>query len=624
MPAVSAKVTAAGRSDDGRLLASGLAALDGGRPDQALAEAEQLLSGAQSHGAGLVLLGFAGLLRNQPALALEALLAAHEEQPASPLIAEALAILYAVGGEIAEATYFAKLAQANGLDDATLACFPKAWPGFAAALLAIRERPFHHKGVRALEAHEPALAASFFEAQLAFRPNDGQSLRALADCRLALGQPRRAGELLSRFTAQAADARDLSRLSLCLAQSGAAAQAAALADEAGRRAPADGRIAAAALVAASYDPAATGDRLRDLGRARYASLLPAVPLTARAPLPEGGLRLGLLLGNPLDGDLLASVAAFAEGCRSLDGVVLIAFGDGPLDQACHAPLQGRIDQWIDVGRFDPMTLGVVVRGEAVDVLLDAGGLTAPLSGAALSHHPAPLCIAWAGQPVALPGPGVDLLLSAPGLDADAPEAPLAICTAGLIAPFGVVAAAPRERGDELLFGADLAPGQLHDDLLDAWAALLAALPQARLVLRDREFSHPDAVADLVARAGARGIAEQIELMAGSRAAFAAAVDLLLAPFAALDGFDALTALAAGRPVVACAGTGRHRRFAAAVLDSAGLGAWIADSPAAYVALAHRLAQNLDGATACARAAAATLTPERFARGVVEALRRAAA
>lgn len=626
MPAGPARATTPNTPDDDdrRLLAPGLAALDAGQVEQALAEAELLLASAPSHGAGLVLLGFVGLLRNQPALALEALLAAHEEQPASALIAEALAILYALGGELAEATYFAKLSQANGLDAATTASFPKAWPGFAGALLAIRERPYYHKGMIALETHRPALAADFFEAQLAFRPNDGQAIRALADCRLALDQPRRAAELLDRFAVAHADARDLSCLSHCLAQCGLSERAATLADEAGRRAPHDLEIATAAIAAASFDPAATAPRLRDLARVRYDGVPPLAAVAARAPLPAGGLRLGLLLGRPWDGEALAAIGTLAQGCRSLDDVTVVAFGEGPLDQACYASLHGRIDHWIDISRFDPTTLAVVIRGEGIDVMLDTGGLAASLSCATLSHHPAPLVIAWLGQPVAVPPPGTDLILSAPGLDPDIPNAALALCPAGLVAPVAGPATGRRPDDGAILLGADLRLGQIHDDLLDCWAVILAAIPNGRLVLRDRELSHPDNVAELIGRAGSRGIAERVELMTGSRAAFAAGIDLMLAPFVAADGFDALAALAAGRPAVACAGDGRHRRFAASALICAGLDSWVASSPADYAATAIRLAGDLDAAGVRARAAATAIPADHFARAMVAAIRKGAA
>ncbi|WP_165837640.1 hypothetical protein [Zavarzinia aquatilis] len=569
--------------------------------EAAIASIEARMAADPVDPAALIGLGFVAFASDQVLTALDALKQALDAAPGSAVAADSLAILYAIAGEVAEATYYAKLAQANGLDQTTASLRPAGWPGFAFVFRNIRERPLLAQGMKLMAAGQSDLAMRLIEAQAAFSPEDGETQRAFADALIAVGRPRQAAEILSRFAANGtADAFDLARLALALATigdsaaDGIAAEAIAL----GESEPAAGPdvLCAAATIATlrGADPA------RSLSR--NAGLLPAAgPLMPAAALPERP-RVGVLataLGDEAD---VETIAALAQGLREAGCGDLTVFGAGTLDRPHNRPLQGRVQRHIDAAAFDGETLAHTVAGEGIDLLLDAGGLAAPMHTLALAHHPALRTLAWLNAPCALPWTDG------------------AVPAGAALARLGTTARPARSDGPTLI-GTDIVPGQLHDDFLDALAALLDQVPDARLLFRDREFSHPDTVAALVERCGPRGIADRIEIVDGSPLAFAAGLDLYVAPFVALNGQDVVTATAVATPCVALRGTVRHRNHGAAALDALGLGDHAAADVAAFVAIGAALATDRGASARIAEAAATApaFSPAAFATALMESI-----
>ncbi|MFZ2871955.1 hypothetical protein, partial [Zavarzinia sp.] len=370
-----------------------------------------------------------------------------------------------------------------------------------------------------------------------------------------------------------------------------------------------------ALVLGTRDPAAATDVLcaaatvailTDGDPARVLEprgpLVPkAVSLVAPSPL-AGRPRIGVLataLGDEAD---VETIAALGQGLRDGNLGELVVFGAGSLDLPHNRLLQGRVSRLVDAAAFDGETLAYTIAGEGIDLLLDAGGLAAPLHADALAHHPARRVLSWLNAPCALPW-------TEDAVPAGASLARLETTTRP-------------ERGDgPLLIGTDVLPGQLQDDFLDALAALLEQLPEARLLLRDRDFSHQDNVAILIERCQPRGIADRIEIVDGSPLAFAAGLDLYVAPFRALSGQDVITAAAVATPCVALRGPARHLNLGAAALDALGLGEYAAADIGEFITIAAALAADADASRrfAAAAAVAPAFNPSSFASALLGSL-----
>ena len=170
-------------------------------------------------------------------------------------------------------------------------------------------------------------------------------------------------------------------------------------------------------------------------------------------------------------------------------------------------------------------------------------------------------------------------------------------------------------------------------MLAAWAAILGALPDSRLILRTHALAEAETRERTARRLAAAGLPPgRVALEPGlPHRAFLAtygAVDIALDPFPYTGGLTVCEALWMGVPVVALAGESFCGRHAASHLGNAGLGDWVAEDPAGYIRLALERARDIPALAALrgglrARIAASPLTDApRFGRDLAALLRAA--
>ena len=170
-------------------------------------------------------------------------------------------------------------------------------------------------------------------------------------------------------------------------------------------------------------------------------------------------------------------------------------------------------------------------------------------------------------------------------------------------------------------------------VLAAWAEILAALPDARLVLRTHALGEAATRDRTARRMAAAGLPPDRVLLEGGlphRGLIAAygGIDIALDPFPYTGGLTVCEALWMGVPVVALAGDSFCARHALSHLSNVGLADWVAQDPAGYVALAVARARDLAGLARLreglrARVAASPLVDAaRFGQGLAAALRQA--
>lgn len=281
--------------------------------------------------------------------------------------------------------------------------------------------------------------------------------------------------------------------------------------------------------------------------------------------PPAGARL-----VPLDGlDLAASVETIRAA--ELDLLLLGGFflgHDRLAAIAAHrlAPVQ------LATTAVAPMTTGLA----SVDAMLTSRASEPPDAAAQYSER---LCLA--------DGPVQRFDFGAP--PPEMPDRRLARARLGL-PPDGVV----------LISGAAL--GKIGDDLLETWLALLAAVPEAVLVLYPfaRNWRRPQIRAGFEARLAAaaapRGVGRDRVLLLDSLDHAAverllALGDLYLDSFPYAGATTLVEALRARLPAVALAGDSQRGLQGAAWLREAGLGDLVATTPDAYAATAARLARS---------------------------------
>jgi len=168
-------------------------------------------------------------------------------------------------------------------------------------------------------------------------------------------------------------------------------------------------------------------------------------------------------------------------------------------------------------------------------------------------------------------------------------------------------------------------------LMALWARVLAAVPGARLILKDGALDDPAQQAFARETLAAHGIGpERIELRGGTprleHLAALGEVDIALDPFPQNGGISTWEALWQGVPVVAKLGITAPGRLSGAILSAVGLTDWIAATDDDYARLAIAKAADL-GALATLRRglramveASAAGNPVRYTRAVEDAYR----
>ncbi|HEX7112908.1 MAG TPA: tetratricopeptide repeat protein [Mizugakiibacter sp.] len=357
------------------------------------------------------------------------------------------------------------------------------------------------------------------------------------------------------------------------------------------------------LIVAHYDPAPEPS-------AMYAAHLawaqrhvkPFGPPFAAAP-PGGRLRIGWLSPRFSEGP----VARFFTGLlRAFDrehhAHVLIEL-EAHRD-ACTEALEALADEVLAVHALDDDTLLARLREARLDVLIDLAG-HAPFSRPqVLAQRVAPLQLCWLDYFDSTGLPNIDGWISDRWLSP--PDSPQRFRERLLHLPGGRFCYTPppfapepqRVGGGAPVFASFNRIAKLHDGVLDAWARILAALPQARLLIGAAALEDAAArgyLRDRLARRGIdaarlelRGRQSYAELLSAYRQA-----DIALDPFPFSGCTTSCDALWMGLPVVTLPGWSVVSRQSASLAWRLDRPQWVAHDADDYVARAVALGRDVE-------------------------------
>jgi tetratricopeptide (TPR) repeat protein len=500
--------------------------------------------------------------------ALTVLKGCHDDAPDNGGVAEALASLQAQLGQLEESLFTGKLATALGNDPALAALVPKAYPGFDHAFLSIVDRPLLGKAREARAQGKLLKATEFARQHVAIDPTHSDGRAFYADCLMRSGAAALAVEAL----------RPLADEGFGPAAEIASLYARALTAVGERKDAADWHRNA--ITAARANPVLAAARIADapflevenseIGRlardwlARFA----LAPKPARKHSAGRKLVVGYLVSTFIDGDDAVAVAAVAHA-HDRARVSVLGFGLGGQTAEQNVRLVGAFSKWRDISALDPATLARTLSGDGVDVLIDAGGFASASQLQALTRFDDGVRVSWLGNPSAILAPLYDVRLATadyPVLDAAAK-------------------AVTKENGP-VSFGADVTLAQLDSRTVALWSAVLALVPDAKLVLRGRDMGSAN-IARLVASFG-ENVAARIDLRQAERVSeFYEAVDVALLPYRAASPRAAAEALGHGVPAIAMAGEPFGSFMAGRGLDTH----FVADDGVKYCSLAMSLAAS---------------------------------
>ncbi|MBK6804695.1 MAG: tetratricopeptide repeat protein [Betaproteobacteria bacterium] len=401
-------------------------------------------------------------------------------------------------------------------------------------------------------------------------------------------------------------------------------------------APGDAAGHSALLFELQYDDTlATREAIADEHRRwaeRHADRVPAVHRPARTR-PPGRMRIGYLSPRFGMGPLATLFLPVLERHdRTRVEIVLYSAHthDGPL----NARMRAAADGWRELPR-DDASAAAMIADDDLDLLVDLAGHAPGHRLGVLARRPAPLQASWLDYFETTGMDAVDYFLSdatcTPASDAPLFRERLVLLPCRFAyRPLDppALTPAPAVAQGHVTFGSFNRHAKLSPGALDAWAAILGAVPGSRLALRAAAYGGDGTVDWIRDRWARRGLpVGRIDFLPWLpwREALAAYadVDVALDPFPYNGGATTCDALAHGVPVVALDGTRPIGRQSASLLRAAGHQEWIAGSIAGYVQIAVALArsENLDRIRRALHAAlphSALCDVERFARSLERA------
>jgi predicted O-linked N-acetylglucosamine transferase (SPINDLY family) len=238
--------------------------------------------------------------------------------------------------------------------------------------------------------------------------------------------------------------------------------------------------------------------------------------------------------------------------------------------------------------------------------VDLAGHTADNRLPVFAWKPAPVQVAWLGYFASTGVKEIDYIIADPQVLPESEESHfsetpwrLQDCYLCFTPPHHQieVGVLPALANGYVTFGCFNKLSKMNDAVVALWARVLHAVLDARLLLKAKEL-HDGAMQQLTrARFAAHGIDPQRLLLEGftPRAAYLAEyqrVDIALDPFPFPGGTTTVEALWMGVPVLSRRGARFISHAGESLLQTAGLGAWVAQDDDDYIQLAQAYAADL--------------------------------
>lgn len=357
------------------------------------------------------------------------------------------------------------------------------------------------------------------------------------------------------------------------------------------------------------------------------------------------LRVGLvspdLCTHPVGYFLEAMLAALPPG-----EVVLYAYSNSRVYDSLSDRLRPAFAVWRQVIDWSNAQLMTAIVEDGIDILIDLAGYTRGNSLECFARRLAPVQMSWLGYFSTTGVPTVDYVLADP-ICAPAHEAHF--FTEKLIylphsrycfSPLKMTLSdrhLPSVHRGFVTFGCYQALSKINGQVLQAWAQILAAAPEARLRIRSAQLDNETGVSAFRKRLLQSGFpSERVETLPplpyDQYLQSHADIDVLLDTFPYPGGTTTAEALCLGIPTLSLAKPGMLGRQGEAILKNCGLGHWVCGDEAEYVKKASMIGRMEGGwieeaatlrQSAPAHAASSPLyDSQRFARDWLDALRRA--
>jgi predicted O-linked N-acetylglucosamine transferase (SPINDLY family) len=605
-------VPAAADDEVGQAVREALSCLEAEWHDEAILACEQALKQGPGCAEAVYLLGLLTFDLDEPTRGLELLEKAHEMSPAVQEFAEALAATYARLGKVNDALFYAKVATTLAPHPLIPGLLPERFGTFFRNLESGRPSLYRDRAERKVESGAFSKAAADCEKQLELTPGDAGSLRLLARACLGTGQSAQAvAACHALLHGDEPLPEDLGMLGQALSAAGRHDEATACHQAAIEQAPDQPGLHSRFLADLLRRPGAEAAELAKAHggwQARHAAGITPRPLPPDGDAdPERPLRVAYLSGAFYNNDLMRLFEPVLKAHRR-GRIEAYCYADGIRTDVMTEGLMRAADKWTDITGVDDETVWQILRGDAVDVVVDLSGHHDGGRPLVLARRPAPIAVGWLGYPHP---PGVAAIdhfltdgLAWPKDQGEPttgeqiwrlPRSHFAYSAPGLLPPVGPL---PAEQAGHITFGASGDLGLIGPGTAALWARALRAVPGARLLIcnrLDQDQAGIDRCLELFAHLGLRDRVDAVNMADNFRSGFEfyQHVDVALETSPSGAVVEACRALWMGVPVITLAGGHHAARLGASLLHAAGHPEWVAESADDLTAIAARLGTDLE-------------------------------
>jgi predicted O-linked N-acetylglucosamine transferase (SPINDLY family) len=360
-----------------------------------------------------------------------------------------------------------------------------------------------------------------------------------------------------------------------------------------------------------YDPATTDGEIAEQHAEWNRRHVPAATTHAHAPQPDRKLRVGFV--SPDLRDHVVGRALLPSLSRHDRAQFEIFCYAGAHPDAFGQQFRTHADGWRETTGWPAETLAARIREDRIDILVDLSLHTSDNRLDAFALKPAPLQASWLGYPESSGLATMDYRITDAHLEPPAGNriaAPgekawlLPDCWTCYEPPAGhpEVNDLPSGGGRPFTFGSLNNSCKINDKVLGAWARILLARPDARLLLLAKQGSHRRRFTEALTKLGvapaqisfADYVPSAPDLSQGALLARYHEIDLALDTFPYGGMTTTLDALWMGVPVVSLVGSRNLGRAGLSLLSNVGLQRFAVASVDAYVDLAVRTAQDPAG------------------------------
>jgi predicted O-linked N-acetylglucosamine transferase (SPINDLY family) len=290
--------------------------------------------------------------------------------------------------------------------------------------------------------------------------------------------------------------------------------------------------------------------------------------------------------------------------RDRDRFEVVCYSGVDRPDEVTAQLRAQVDRWRDVAALSDEQSAQVVREDRVDILVDLAGHTGGGRLMTFARKPAPVQMTYLGYPNTTGLKAVDYritdALADPVGTADGLHSEKLIRLEGCFLSYTLLdelpPVAPREPGP-VTFGSFNNLAKISPTTIRLWAGVLAAAPQARLVVKATSLGDEPTRTLAAQRFAAQGLPmDRVELLGPQRTQDQhlrtyARIDVALDTFPYNGTTTTCEALAMGVPVVSLYGGHHASRVGLSILTAAGCGQWATEDANQFIETACGLAQE---------------------------------